>query len=161
MGLFDDLFDFLKDIWNKIADGLKKIIDKIKEYLPYIIILAAVFMGFGGLSWTLMEGVVLEGLWGAATLLGAGYVLLPEEMGDAMTAVVGAVADLTTDIVEAVAPAIDAVANSLGSGLGSFLDGLGVPGMLALGVGLYFLMKSDKKERPAKITKPKPLLGRK
>lgn len=139
MGILDDLFDWISEIFEKIRSELSRFIDKLKEFLPYLIIIGAIFMGFGVIGF-----MGLSGWWAAGALMGAGYLLLPDEMSAAVQEVVGAAADFVSDVVEAAAPALAAIGDAVGSTIGSFLSGLGLPGLLLLGGAVWFFFLRDK-----------------
>lgn len=134
--MFDDLFDFLKDLWNEIRAVIDDIIAKIKEILPYLILIAALYVGFGGVIWGLTG-------WGAAALfIGASYLVLPDETAAMMTEVAAAVGEVVEDVATAVAPIVDAVGGAISTVASSVFGALG-PWLIGGGL-IYLYMTSDK-----------------
>lgn len=140
--IFSDFFDALQDLWNEVMDGLNSLIAKIKEYLPYILIILAICFGLG-FTYTLY-GVTLTGWTAAALTIGASYLVLPDETAAAIAEVGAVVSDAAVDIIEAVSPVVDALGNAVGSAVGSLFGPVAVPLLIGLGLWLYF--KSDKDE---------------
>lgn len=153
--IFSDFFDALKDLWNEIKDGLNSLIAKIKEYLPYLLIILAICFGFG-FTYVLWEGaayaITLSGWAAAALTIGASYVLLPEETAVAVAEVGAAISEAAVDVIEAVSPVLNAAGEALGGAAASLLGPIALPLVIGLGLWLYLKDDGERPSRPAEET---------
>lgn len=134
----EKLFDWIGDLFTKIWKLFKKI-------LPYIMIALAVFFTFGGSL--VLFGMVLEGYAAAVAAMGLSFLVAPEETIDTVSGVAEGVG-------EAAGAIVSGAAGGLASGL--FSGELGWLGLVAIGVGAWWLFGSDKQEdddekRPGRV----------
>lgn len=140
--IFSDFFDALQDLFDEVMSAINDLIAKIKEYLPYILIILAICFGLGFTY--VLYGVTLTGWTAAALTMGASYLLLPDETAAAVAEVGAVVSDAAVDIIEAVSPVVDALGSAVGGAAASLLGPVAIPLLIGLGLWLYF--KDDKED---------------
>lgn len=135
MSFFDNLFSWIGKIFSKIWASFKKV-------LPYIMIAAALYVGFVGelpLTYLGIATAIPEGWMSALLLTGASYLVAPEETRGLVTKAVSAVGD-------SVAVAAAAVGTATGAAISSFASASGISSYLIIGgVALlaYMMLKRD------------------
>jgi hypothetical protein len=142
MSLFSNFFDLLKKVWDSIKAALTTLVEKLKEIAPYIIIIAAIYMTGGG-ALTLLPGLVLTGSTGALWLLGAAFLLLPDEMVAVAGDIAAVIADVVVEVIEAAEPIITAVGEALGTVIAATASALGIVPILIIGAGIYLMANSN------------------
>lgn len=134
MGFFNQLFDM-------IANLFRQIMDIIKQILPYLLIGAAIFFGFGGVWAPMIFGstLTISGAMGAALALGASFLFLPTETADIIGNIATGVADAAIQIIDAAVPVIGAV-------VGGAFDILASSPVLMIGlaVGAWWFLSRDR-----------------
>lgn len=124
----DKIFDWIGDLFSKIWKLFKTI-------LPYIMIALATFFTFGGSL--VLFGMVLEGYAAAVAAMGLSFLVAPDET-----------IDTVSGVAESVGKAAGAVVSGVAGGLASGLsDGeWGWLGLVAIGVGAWWLFSKDKED---------------
>lgn len=108
MGFLSGIFDFVAQLFNSIIEMIRKI-------LPYVMIAAAIYFGFGGVWAPTIFGstLTITGATGAAMAMGLSFLLAPDETVETVTRVATAVGEAAAAVVEAAVPVIDAIADTL------------------------------------------------
>lgn len=141
MSLFSSLFSWVGKVFTKIWKSFKKI-------LPYLMIAAALYVGFVGalpLTYLGIATSIPAGWMSALFLAGTSYLLAPEETTALVSRAVTAIGDSAT----AAAAAIGTAAGSLASG---FFSSSGLTTALVIGgVGLaaYLVLRNKQTDKAA------------
>lgn len=139
MGFLHDIFDFIGNLFNKILETIKRV-------LPYILLAAAVYWGFGGTAFlSTIFGPTMTGGAAAAIAVGASFLLAPEETVALIDRTAQAVGQAATAIVEAAVPVLQAV----GDGLWSVLSSSPIFWALAGYLGYKVFLADDNKRKTA------------
>lgn len=142
MSILDSITSFFKKLW-----------DIVKKVLVYILIICAVLL----ILWACFfsGGALLFGLLSAtqaivvACVALAGAFLLDGETADQIVSSIGnATADAVTSVGEAAGDVAGAIGGAVGDVASGLLEGvLSSPiGLIAIGIGVYLLLKRDDKE---------------
>lgn len=135
---------WLKKIFKKVLDILKKIWDKLKIVIVVILICLAIWFSFGGVL--MVGGVAIGGMWGAIVCIGAAFILFPKESA----IVAGKIAAGVTSAAVSVGNALGTVVAGAAGGIVGGLFGsstTSVASMAAIGIIAYFLLR---KKEPGK-----------
>lgn len=151
--MFDWILDLFKKVWKFIKKALNKIMEVLKDVLPYLLIAGAVFLAT--LSGTAILGlpIFLQGLATflvgvgplAAAAIGAGvsFLLAPEETAGLLTNVAEAVGEVASAAVQM---AGDVVSTGFASIFGeNFLI------YAALGLGAYLLLTKEENKSVVEV----------
>lgn len=129
------MFDWIGDLFTKIWQAVKRI-------LPFILIACAIWLSMG-LAIPLFAGLVIEGtVMNALLVLGASFLLVPEETVLALQPAVEAIGNVAQQAAEEVGQVAGGLLNSVS-------DALGIPTFLIVGglaVVAYLLLKSKKED---------------
>lgn len=108
MMFLSGIFDFISQLFNSIMAMIKRI-------LPYIMLAAAIYFGFGGVWAPTIFGstLTISGAMGAALALGVSFLVAPDETVEVVTRVATAVGEAAAAVVEAAVPVVKAIANGL------------------------------------------------
>lgn len=125
--------DIISSIFSWLGDLFGKIWNLFQKVLPYLLVALAIWFSLG----LGIPALGIAGGWEASLLaLGASFVLAPDETADLLSSGVAAIGDVLTTAGTAVGEAIGATGSALVSSSGLL--------WIALGVGAYLLLKSDK-----------------
>lgn len=136
--------DFFNSIFGWLGDLLTSLWQLIQKALPYILLALALFLAFStaGLTIPLLGIVIPSGWLSAAIVAGVSFLLAPGETAAMVNVAVDAIGDAVGNVVTE-------AAGIVGEGVSTFASASGISNLLlyaAIGVGLYFLLTSDKDE---------------
>lgn len=110
MSFLSGIFDFISQLFNSIMAMIKKI-------LPYVMIAAAIYFGFGGVWAPTIFGstLTISGATGAAMAMGLSFLLAPDETVETVSRVATAVGEAAAAVVEAAVPVIESLVDTVSS----------------------------------------------
>lgn len=136
MDFISKIFEFITSLFNKVFSAIKKL-------LPYILLALAIWLSLGfAFTIPFTTFTIAAGYASALLVAGASFLFAPSETAEIVSKVATHVGDAVGSIVAA---GVDVVTTGLGAMLTSPV------GLLALGVGLYFLFGRSEKERDAPV----------
>lgn len=136
MSIFSKLFDWVGRLFSKIWKAFKKA-------LPYILVAAALWVGFVGalpLTWLGLSTIIPAGWMSSLLFLGTSYLLAPEETTAVISSAAAAVGDSVTAVVSAAGEVAEATGDALGSTLSAFMESSGLL-WIVIAVGGWMLLK--------------------
>lgn len=144
MSILDSIVSFFKKLW----DIVRKVLTYILIICAILLILWACFFSGGALLFGLLTAT--QAIVVACVALAGAFLL----DGETAEQIVSSVGSATADAVTSVGEAVGEVGGSVGGAVGDVVSGvfeglLSSPiGLIAVGVGLYFLLKSDAPKEP-------------
>lgn len=143
MNIFEKLFAFIKKLF-------KKIIDIIKKILPYILLACAIWLALGGaISIPFLDMVIEASTANALLVAGASFIFVPQETAELVSRATAGIGQAAKDVIHTV---VD-VAGSAAA------DVLSQPvvliGLFALAWFLLARRKDDKQEPVTYFDQPK------
>jgi hypothetical protein len=141
MSLFSDIFSFLKDLFQGLLDFLKDNLWLI------VLVLVAIYLWYPEIWATILEflapiGQAAASVWGWLSGIGLTDLLV----GAAALWFIIDPAGFTEAVTSFVREAVTAVASGIS-------EGLGLPGILLAGAGLWLFFKSRDKDKDPELNK--------
>lgn len=144
MSILDSIVSFFKKLW----DIVRKVLTYILIVCAILLILWACFFSGGALLFGLLTAT--QAIVVACVALAGAFLLDGETAEQIVSSVGSATADAVTSVGEAAGEVAGAVGGAVGDVASGVFEGLlsSPIGLIAVGVGLYFLLKSDAPKEP-------------